>query len=49
MLLGKVNVDGTPAKPRQANAYSLFVKEKFAEVKAGCEAGTPHKETMACT
>ena len=32
VLMGKFNSDGTPAKEGKANAYSLFVKEHFAEV-----------------
>ena len=31
--LGRFNDDGTPAKPRQATGFSLFVKEKYNEVK----------------
>ncbi|KAK9815879.1 hypothetical protein WJX72_011199 [[Myrmecia] bisecta] len=44
--LGKFNPDGTPAKARPANAYSLFIKDNFASAKKACPPGTPHGEVM---
>ena len=43
--VGRVNRDGTPAKPRAATPFALFVKENFATVKAANPA-TPHKDVM---
>ena len=34
------------ATPRGGNAYSAFVKERFATTKAALPRGTPHKELM---
>lgn len=42
----KANADGTPATPRAAAGFSLFVKERFASTKAAMPAGTPHKDVM---
>lgn len=46
VLLGQFNQDGTPAKAKQGNSYSMFMKEHFSATKAGCDKGTPHKEVM---
>ncbi|KAK3273974.1 hypothetical protein CYMTET_17820 [Cymbomonas tetramitiformis] len=43
---GKFNSDGTPAAVRKASAFSLFVKDKFGEIKSSLGPGTPHKEVM---
>lgn len=42
-FLGKFQADGTPAKARTPSAFSAFVRDNFADVKAACPAGTPHQ------
>lgn len=39
-----LRADGTPATPRAAAGFSLFVQERFAAAKAAMPAGTPHGE-----
>lgn len=41
----RLRPDGTPRKPAQPNAYTQFVKDNFASIKAK-NPGTPHKALM---
>jgi predicted SprT family Zn-dependent metalloprotease len=42
-LMPLLKADGTPAKPRKANAYSLFVKEHYAVVQSKMLDPTPQE------
>ena len=44
-FLGRFAPDGTPAKRRAPTAFSAFVKDRFAGVKAHMP-GTPHQEVL---
>ncbi len=44
-LLPRSRADGTPAKPRPATAFSLYVKSNFAATKREL-AGRPHGDVM---
>lgn len=44
--LGRRNADGTPAKQRPPNAYSLFVKAHYASVVKAAPARTPQRVVM---
>lgn len=45
-LFGTHNVDGKLKKPRAATGFSLFVKERYAEVKKALPPGTKQQEVM---
>lgn len=45
-FLGKFRADGTPAKARTPSAFSAFVRDNFADVRAACPPGTPHQGVM---
>ncbi|KAL6779654.1 hypothetical protein ACKKBG_A13180 [Auxenochlorella protothecoides x Auxenochlorella symbiontica] len=44
--LGRFQADNTPAKPREATGFSLFVKQHFAAERKQLPPGTPHGEVM---
>ncbi|CAL8463557.1 g3091 [Coccomyxa elongata] len=46
-FLGKFRPDGTPAKARTPSAFSAFVRDNFADVRAACPSGTPHQAVMS--
>ena len=46
-FLGKFRPDGTPAKARTPSAFSAFVRDNFADVRAACPVGTPHQAVMS--
>ena len=46
-FLGKFRPDGTPAKARTPSAFSAFVRDNFADVRAMCPPGTPHQAVMS--
>ena len=45
-LLPRLKADGTPVAKRAPTAFSLFVKERFAAVKAALPLGTKHAQVM---
>ena len=45
-LLPRLKADGTPVAKRAPTAFSLFVKERFAGVKAAMPMGTKHADVM---
>ena len=45
-LFGTHNADGKLKKPRAATGFSLFVKERYAEVKKTLPPGTKQQEVM---
>eukprot|EP00903_Cladosiphon_okamuranus_P019474 g17908.t1 len=45
-LFGTHNVDGKLQKPRAATGFSLFVKQRYAEVKMALPAGVKQQEVM---
>lgn len=45
-LFGTHGKDGKLNKPRAATAFSLFVKERYAEVKLSLPRGTKQQEVM---
>lgn len=46
-LLGAFNKDGTPAKQRKASAFSLFVKQHYAEAKRDLGPAAAHAAVMS--
>ena len=45
VFLGRFQPDGTPARRRPPSAFSAFVRDNFANVRAGLK-GTPHQEVL---
>ena len=45
-LLGKFKPDGTPVVKRAPSAYSLFVKENFADMRSQLPPRTPNSVVM---
>lgn len=48
-MFGTHGKDGKLRKPRAATGFSLFVKERYAEVKAGLPPGTKQQQVMKVT
>ncbi|CAN0565578.1 unnamed protein product, partial [Ectocarpus sp. 12 AP-2014] len=46
VLFGTHGTDGKLKQPRAANGFSLFVKERYAEVKGALPPGTKQQQVM---